>query len=183
MRAMFRRPTGRILRLVLCAAVSVMISAALGACYPNPSPVGLTPIPSLAPGVGLTPVGAVTAQPTSASAATAAPAATAPASAAATAAPTQAAAGGAAPAGNAQAGQGIFATNCSPCHGQNGQGGGVGPKLAKNTFVQPANAQKVHDTIANGRPGTAMPAWSQAKGGALSDTQINDVIAYLYTLQ
>ena len=28
-----------------------------------------------------------------------------------------------------------------------------------------------------------MPAWSQAKGGKLSDAQINDLVAYLRTLQ
>ena len=171
-----------IVRLIIVLAAVLM---AVSACYPNPAPAGLTPIPSLAPGVGLTPIGTIEAQTTvaptaqmTAAAGTAAPASTA----AGTAAPASTA-GGAAAAGNEQQGATLFATNCAPCHGQGGQGGGVGPKLVGNQFVQAGPDQAIYDTIANGRPGTAMPAWSTAKGGALSDQQIYDLIAYLKSLQ
>ena len=148
------------IRIVTRLMAVVGISILLGACYPNPAPPNLTPIPTLAPAVTLAPVGEVAVPPTSAPAPT-----------------------GAAASGDATQGATIFATNCSPCHGQNGQGGGVGPALAKNNYIQTAGDQAIHQTIADGRPGTAMPAWSQAKGGKLTDAQINDVIAYLHTLQ
>ena len=114
---------------------------------------------------------------------TAAAGTSAPASTAAGTAAPASTAGGAAAAGDAQQGATLFATNSAPCHGQGGQGGGVGPKLVGNQFVQAGPDQAIYDTIANGRPGTAMPAWSKAKGGALSDQQINDLIAYLKSLQ
>jgi mono/diheme cytochrome c family protein len=179
------------LKLIIVPAIVLL---ALGACYPNPAPPGLTPIPSLAPAAVLTPIGTVEAQPTvpptaqmtvaAGTAGTAAPeTASAGTAAPVTTAVGTAAAGGAAPAGNQQQGATLFATSCMPCHGQGGQGGGVGPKLVGDKFVQAGPDQNIYNTIANGRPGTAMPAWSKAKGGALSDQEIYDLIAYLKSLQ
>jgi mono/diheme cytochrome c family protein len=145
--------------------VLAMLLFALSACYPNPAPPGLTPIPTLAPAAELTPIGKVAAQATVAPTAQAA-----------------AAGGGALPAGDAQQGTATFAKDCSPCHGQGGQGGGVGPKLVSDKFVQAGPDQNIYNTIANGRPGTAMPAWSKANP-PLSDQQIYDLIAYLKSLQ
>ncbi len=146
-------------RSFIAVLAGLALAVSLAGCYPDPEPPGLTPIPTLAPAVTAAPVVAVTAEPTSAPMA-------------------QAAAQG-----NAQQGAALFDQNCSPCHGKGGQGGGVGPKLVGNQFVQKSGDQAVFNTIANGRPGTAMPAWLQAKGGRLTEAQINDVIAYLHTLQ
>ncbi len=133
----------------------------LEACSsPNPQPPGLTPIPSLAPGTTVTLVPALQAPPS---------VATAPAS---VVAGKDAAALGAP----------IFLKNCSPCHGVQGQGVDA-PALRNSQYVQTKGDRAVFDTIANGRPGTAMPAWLQANGGSLIETQINNVVAYLHTLQ
>ncbi len=142
---------------IACLVVTIGVLGLLAAgCYPDPSPPNLTPIPTLAPGVPLTPVGAAALIPT--------------------AAPRQSGQG------NAQDGMALFKANCTSCHGQNAEGG-VGPALKGNKFVQTAGDDKIFQTIANGRPGTAMPAWSQAKGGKLSDAQIDNLVAYLHTLQ
>jgi mono/diheme cytochrome c family protein len=150
------------LKLIIVLA---MVLFALSACYPNPAPPGLTPIPTLAPGVELTPIGTVEAQ------AIVAPAAQ-----------VTAGAGAALPAGNEGQGAAIFTKNCTPCHGQGGQGGGSGPKLVGDKFVQAGPDQNIYNVIANGRPGTAMPAWSKANP-PLSDQQIYDLIAYVKSLQ
>ncbi len=195
----------RTLKLIMALAIAMLV---LSACYPNPAPPGLTPIPSLAPPVGLTPVGTVLSgatvpPPAAASTAPATAAASSTAQATTSAGPTvppssttravaptapssaqpTAAAAGAVPAGNAQQGAALFATNCSPCHGQGGQGGGIGPKLVGDSFVQTSPDQAIFATIANGRPGTPMPAWSTAKGGSLSDPQIANLVAYVKSLQ
>jgi mono/diheme cytochrome c family protein len=159
----------------------MLIGAALGlglliaGCYPDPEPPGLTPIPTLSLAPTLAPA-QVAFGPTAASQ----PAPTAQGTA--SAAPTAQGSASAAPQGNSQAGMALFAQNCTPCHGVDA-GGGIGPALRDNKFIQGGTDQQVFQTIANGRPGTAMPAWSQAKGGKLSDAQINDLVAFLRTLQ
>ncbi|MEJ2351955.1 MAG: c-type cytochrome [Anaerolineales bacterium] len=84
--------------------------------------------------------------------------------------------------GNAALGAPTYLENCTPCHGIEGQGVDA-PALRNNPFVRSAGDQAVHETIADGRPDTEMPAWLQAKGGPLSDQQIANVVAYLHTLQ
>lgn len=135
----------------------------VGCANPNPQPPGLTPIPSLAPGATVTLVPALQgASPAAATSAGATPAAaTKP---------------------DPVAGQQIFAQNCTPCHGARAEGG-LGPALRGSKFIQSSNDQTIFNTLAKGRSGTAMPAWLQANGGSLTETQINNVIAFLRTLQ
>jgi mono/diheme cytochrome c family protein len=144
------------LRRACLMMLIVMLGLLAAGCYPDPSPPNLTPIPTLAPPVILTPVGAAAVIPT--------------------AAPRQPGQG------NAQDGQALFAANCAACHGAEAQGG-VGPALKNNQFIKTAGNDKIFQTIADGRTGTAMPAWSQAKGGKLTDAQIDNLVAFLHTLQ
>jgi len=75
----------------------------------------------------------------------------------------------------------IYAENCAICHGENGEGR-IGATLAKNwPSIRPDLATKA--TIANGVPGTAMPAWSQENGGPLTTTEIDAVVAYILSWQ
>ena len=77
----------------------------------------------------------------------------------------------------------VFSTNCSSCHGANGQGG-VGPPLTKNAVVIGDPAKVIHivkngltvPTNINGKtyPGS-MPAWK----GTLSSADIAAVISYI----
>jgi mono/diheme cytochrome c family protein len=136
--------------------VVLLLAAILAACSPNPQPQALTPIPTLAP------------------------------SAAATLAPAleEPSAGDASQGGQADAAQGeqIYQQNCSACHGAQGEGG-IGPAMRDSEYIQTAGDPAITETIAAGRAGTAMAAWSQANGGRLTDAQIADVVAFLYTLQ
>lgn len=74
----------------------------------------------------------------------------------------------------------LFIENCAMCHGEQGQGR-VGANLDK-AFSSIAPQQFVRATVARGVEGTAMPAWSQANGGPLSEVQIDDISAYIIGL-
>jgi quinohemoprotein ethanol dehydrogenase len=80
----------------------------------------------------------------------------------------EAAAGGAP---NAEAGDEVFAENCSVCHGATGKGGNGGPDL---TSMPKAQEQKgAEEQVAKG--GGGMPAFE----GTLSEEEIADVAAYV----
>jgi len=82
--------------------------------------------------------------------------------------------------GDPNAGATIFVQDCAVCHGDQGQGR-VGATLAKDwPAIRPDLAVK--RTIIDGIPGSAMPAWSQENGGPLSETDINNLVAFILTL-
>jgi mono/diheme cytochrome c family protein len=70
------------------------------------------------------------------------------------------------------AGDAIFRTNCSACHGAAGEGS-IGPKLAGGAVVRkfPEIADQIA-LVSNGRG--IMPAWS----GRLSSDEIEAVVRY-----
>jgi len=98
-----------------------------------------------------------------------------------------------------EAGATLFESNCSPCHGLNGEGTGRAPSL--NTPDLLINGKRladagfsgtVHDfillTVSAGRPRASaafaqypnrMPTWSQDYGGPLRDDQINYIVAFI----
>lgn len=77
-------------------------------------------------------------------------------------------------AGNSIQGKAVYAKHCAECHGSQGEGGS-GTALSHPVFLATASDAFIRHTIANGRDETPMTAFS----GRLSDTQINDVVAYL----
>ncbi len=82
--------------------------------------------------------------------------------------------------GDATRGAQLFATNCAVCHGDRAQGR-IGATLAKD-FPGIRVDALLKETISNGVQGSVMPAWSQAKGGPLSDTDIDDLVAFIRSL-
>lgn len=74
----------------------------------------------------------------------------------------------------------LYDANCAVCHGPDGQGR-VGVNLSQD-FPSISPDAFLREIIANGVPGTAMPAWSQAKGGPLSDQDIADLVAFVNSL-
>ena len=82
--------------------------------------------------------------------------------------------------GDPNAGAMLFGENCAVCHGDKGQGR-IGATLAQDwPGIRPDLSIK--GTIASGIRGSAMPAWSQENGGPLSDTDINNLVAFIMTL-
>lgn len=82
--------------------------------------------------------------------------------------------------GNPTQGKTLFAVNCAMCHGDDGQGR-RGASLDKG-FSSIDPQQFVRATVAQGIDNTAMPAWSQANGGPLTESEIDDISAFILTL-
>lgn len=82
--------------------------------------------------------------------------------------------------GDPNRGAELFDQNCAVCHGANGEGR-IGATLAKN-FPSIRPDLTVKTIIANGVQGSAMPAWSQANGGPLSEQNLDDLTVFILTL-
>ena len=83
--------------------------------------------------------------------------------------------------GDAAAGAIVFAQNCAVCHGQSGQGR-IGATLAKSwPAVNPA--AYIRSTVERGVDGSLMPAWLEDNGGPLTRTDIDNVSAYILSLE
>ena len=76
-------------------------------------------------------------------------------------------------------GRQVFTQNCRTCHGEEGTGGGIGPVLQGNQFVQQASDADLQQLIEQGRAGTPMPPFA----GRLTNEQITAVIALLRSWQ
>lgn len=72
----------------------------------------------------------------------------------------------------------LYAENCAVCHGLNGEGIGATPAL-NNPALASMPFNDLIKTIARGRYGTAMPAWSKDEGGPLSDYQVSELAALI----
>jgi mono/diheme cytochrome c family protein len=100
----------------------------------------------------------------------------------------------------------LFATteeggyNCAGCHGPEGVGGQAPPFtltdaedefVAQVTWRAPAidtvflrySEDEVREILVYGRPGTPMPAWGVDGGGPLTTQQVDELIAYLRSIQ
>src|SRR5512136_400840 len=76
------------------------------------------------------------------------------------------------------AGRALFATNCTTCHGQNGEGV-VGPALNSQGLLKTTSDSTLMALIRSGVPGTVMPAWGQTFGGPLTDEQVTQLTAFI----
>ena len=65
----------------------------------------------------------------------------------------------------------LYESNCAGCHGRDGHFGAARP-LNDPLFLALIGKVKLRDVIAKGVTGTAMPAFAQNAGGALTDQQI-----------
>jgi cytochrome c oxidase cbb3-type subunit 3 len=66
----------------------------------------------------------------------------------------------------------LYGQNCAGCHGTEGRGGAaIG--LANPVYLAIADDASLRKVIAQGVPGTAMPAFAQSAGGMLTDVQID----------
>jgi putative heme-binding domain-containing protein len=76
----------------------------------------------------------------------------------------------------AKAGELLFRSNCSPCHGLNAHGGGRGPDLTSGRWVHGSSDSDIFHTISTGVPGTQMPA------NSFEDSETWTIVAYLRSL-
>jgi len=69
----------------------------------------------------------------------------------------------------------LYGANCAGCHGADGTHGPA-MALADPLYLAIADDSTLRSTIAKGRPGTAMSAFSQTEGGILTDEQIDSIV-------
>ena len=88
-------------------------------------------------------------------------------------------------AGDVARGSALYLKMCAVCHGENGEGyrADSAPALKQQDLLAAADDGYLGYTIADGRPGTTMSAWSKARGGPLSDEDIRALIALLRSWQ
>jgi mono/diheme cytochrome c family protein len=90
--------------------------------------------------------------------------------------------------------------NCAGCHGTDGVGGQAPPYTltdpdggfvatvtwrapALNTVLLRFSEEELRQILVYGRPGTPMPAWGAEGGGPLTTQQIDELIAYIGSIQ
>ena len=61
----------------------------------------------------------------------------------------------------------LFSENCAACHGAEGKGGAA-IALANPVYLAIADDASIRKVIAQGVPGTAMPAFAQSAGGIIT---------------
>jgi mono/diheme cytochrome c family protein/rhodanese-related sulfurtransferase len=75
----------------------------------------------------------------------------------------------------------IYASLCAPCHGKDlkGYAADHAPSLVTPSFLESATDDFLRKSIATGRPGTSMAAYSQYLGGPLDDAAIGRLVAFI----
>jgi len=83
-------------------------------------------------------------------------------------------------------GYNIYEANCARCHGEQGEGGGIGPALNRQDklFLHLSEAYLKNILHAGGRYAcgdskSLMPVWADTNGGPLNYRQIEELIAFL----
>jgi cytochrome c oxidase cbb3-type subunit 3 len=88
--------------------------------------------------------------------------------------------------GDERLGQFWFDSICSTCHGPNGDGyaaGGTGTAIGKASFLDKVSDGFIRVSIKQGRSNTRMIGYSGPEAmAALSDSDVDDIIAYLRTV-
>jgi mono/diheme cytochrome c family protein len=69
----------------------------------------------------------------------------------------------------------LFRTNCSGCHGENGQNGAALP-IADPVYLAIADDTRVRKVVTSGIPGTSMAAFAQSAGGMLTERQADIIV-------
>ena len=70
----------------------------------------------------------------------------------------------------------LYNTNCQACHGPSGENGPA-IDLANPEYQALVDDATLRNIVANGMPGTEMPAWAQSAGGMLTDAQVDAIVA------
>ncbi len=74
----------------------------------------------------------------------------------------------------------VYEHDCATCHGEHGEGvRNSGPALKTKEFLSEATDAVIFNTINDGRPGTSMPAWGQARGGPYNPQVVEDLVTFI----
>lgn len=83
-------------------------------------------------------------------------------------------------------GYNVYEANCARCHGEQGEGGGIGPTLNRQdklfahlSEAYLRNILTVGGRYACGDPASLMPVWADTNGGPLNYRQIEELIAFI----
>jgi mono/diheme cytochrome c family protein len=82
----------------------------------------------------------------------------------------------------ARIGADLFDQSCSSCHGERATGD-TAPTLNAKEFLSSTSDDQIRLLVSGGVSGTDMPAWSLDFGGALTDEQIRQIVAFLRSLE
>jgi cytochrome c oxidase cbb3-type subunit 3 len=74
----------------------------------------------------------------------------------------------------------LYATSCAGCHGADGRHG-VALSLHDTVYLAIESDSALRGVMANGVPGTLMPAFSRNVGGTLSDAQLDAIVQGIRT--
>lgn len=82
-----------------------------------------------------------------------------------------------------QQGKDLYGRMCVVCHGRRGEGykADQAPAIGSPAFLGAATDAYLRHAIINGRYGTTMSAWSTSRGGPLSPTDVEALLAFLKT--
>jgi cytochrome c oxidase cbb3-type subunit III len=69
----------------------------------------------------------------------------------------------------------LYSQNCSGCHGEQGKNGAA-YNLSNPDYLSWVDDATLRQIIANGEPGTQMPAFAQSSGGFLTAAQVDALI-------
>lgn len=69
----------------------------------------------------------------------------------------------------------LYGENCAGCHGENGKNGAA-YNLSNPDYLVWVDDATLRKVIANGEPGTQMPAFAQSAGGFLTDAQVDALV-------
>jgi mono/diheme cytochrome c family protein len=75
-------------------------------------------------------------------------------------------------------GRELFAANCRPCHGTDGEGI-IGPNLTDDSCKHPNDLLGIRGTIELGLAERGMPAW----GPVLGEARLNQLTVYVHSIQ
>ncbi|HTV59748.1 MAG TPA: c-type cytochrome [Verrucomicrobiae bacterium] len=70
----------------------------------------------------------------------------------------------------------LYSENCAGCHGERGQGGAA-IAIASPVYLSIAGDDVLRNVMANGVPGTPMPAFAQKAGGMLTEPQVSALVS------
>lgn len=75
-------------------------------------------------------------------------------------------------------GRELYENNCTICHGEDGEGN-IGPALNDKNYLKNTSDEMMYNLINSGIPNSGMPTWNQAFGGALTNQQVSQIVAFI----